>query len=112
MACLLPLLPTKTRYLLLLQSSNLADQSDGYTTLGSMGQGIKICKAYLQDSTGNWGGSLILSTTTAGSTSSSSGQPVDRLTIDSSGLATFTAGQTHCLLGSECVQVEYWVCAG
>ncbi len=71
-----------------------------------MGQGSKICKAYLQDSTGNWGGSLILSTTTAGSTSSSSGQPVDRLTIDSSGLATFTAGQAHCLLGNECVQAE------
>ena len=59
-----------------------------------------FCKAHLQDSTGNWGGSLILSTTTAGSTSSSSGQPVDRLTIDSSGLATFTAGQTNCLLGN------------
>jgi hypothetical protein len=50
----------------------------------------------MQDSTGNWGGSLILSTTTAGSTSSSSGQPVDRLTIDSSGIATFTAGQKYC----------------
>jgi len=65
----------------------------------------------MQDSTGNWGGSLILSTTTAGSTSSSSGQPVDRLTIDSSGLATFTAGQslsdslsdslfTHCCISN------------
>ena len=35
-----------------------------------------------------------MSTSTAGSSSSSSaGQPVDRLTIDSSGLATFTAGE-------------------
>ncbi len=48
----------------------------------------------IQDATGSTGGSLILSTTTAGSTSSSSGQPVDRLTIDSSGLASFTAGQS------------------
>ncbi len=75
-------------------------------TLDSMGQGSKICKAYLQDSTGNWGGSLVFSTTTAGSSSSSSGQPVDRLTIDSSGLATFTGGQIHCLLSVECVQAE------
>ena len=57
----------------------------------------KACAAFLQDSTGDWGGSLILSTTTAGSSSSAStGQPVDRLTIDSSGLATFTAGQSFC----------------
>ena len=45
-----------------------------------------------QDSTGNLGGSLVLSTSTAGNSSSSAGQPVDRLTIDSTGLATFTAG--------------------
>jgi len=79
-----------------------AHQSGCCLAPGNMQYDCEICKAYLQDSTGNWGGSLILSTTTAGSTSSSSGQPVDRLNIDSSGLATFTAGQTHCLLG-QCV---------
>ena len=54
-----------------------------------------MCKILccFQDATGSTGGSLIVSTTTAGSSSGSSGQPVDRLTIDSSGLATFTAGQ-------------------
>ncbi|KAL3159983.1 hypothetical protein ABBQ38_010371 [Trebouxia sp. C0009 RCD-2024] len=42
-----------------------------------------------QDGTGKWGGSLIFSTSAAGtSSSSSSTQLVDRLTIDSSGLAT------------------------
>ncbi len=92
MTCFVIFAGNKAHYLLLLQSSNLAHPSGSSTTLGSMGQGSNICKARLQDSTGNWGGSLILSTTTAGSTSSSSGQPVDRLTIDSSGLATFTAG--------------------
>ena len=44
----------------------------------------------LQDATGNWGGNLVLSTTAAGST----GTLTDRLTIDSSGLATFTGGLT------------------
>ena len=42
----------------------------------------------MQDATGNWGGSLIFSTTTAGST----GQLVDRLVIDSTGLATLAGG--------------------
>jgi len=90
---LLSLLTTKLFVCYSLQSSNLAHQSGSYMALGSMRQGHEICKAYLQDSIGNWGGSLILSTTTAGSSSSSTtSQPVDRLTIDSSGLATFTAG--------------------
>ena len=46
----------------------------------------------MQDATGNTGGSLVLSTSAGGSTSSSAEQPVDRLTIDSSGLATFSGG--------------------
>ena len=44
----------------------------------------------LQDATGKLGGSLVLSTSSTGSSSVSSGQLVDRLTIDSNGLATFT----------------------
>ena len=48
-----------------------------------------------QDVTGKWGGSLILSTSAAGTDSSStSSQLVDRLTLDSTGLATFTGGLT------------------
>ncbi|KAL3157972.1 hypothetical protein ABBQ32_012372 [Trebouxia sp. C0010 RCD-2024] len=43
----------------------------------------------VNDATGKWGGSLIFSTSTAGTSSAStSTQLVDRLTIDSSGLAT------------------------
>ena len=51
-----------------------------------------------QDGPGNYGGCLVLSTSTAGSSRNSVGQPVDRLTIDSAGLATFTAGQLAVLL--------------
>ena len=54
---------------------------------------MKCARYAAQDETGKTGGSLVLSTSTAGSSSSSAGQPVDRLTIDSNGLATFTAGQ-------------------
>ena len=41
----------------------------------------------VQDAPGNWGGNLIFSTTAAGNT----GQLTDRLTIDTTGLATFTS---------------------
>ena len=48
-----------------------------------------------QDATGKWGGSLIFSTSAAGTSStSSSSQLVDRLTIDSSGLATMSGSLT------------------
>ena len=50
-----------------------------------------------------------MSTTTAGSSSGSNGQPVDRLTIDSSGLATFTAGQTSCV--QYCLQPADLACS-
>ena len=97
----------KAHHLLFSASIKLSAHASGSCLAsGNMQHGYDICKAYLQDSTGNWGGSLILSTTTAGSTSSSSGQPVDRLTIDSSGLATFTAGRIHRLLSIECVQAK------
>ena len=43
----------------------------------------------LQDTTGKLGGSLVFSTTTTGSTSTGSSQLVDRMTIDSTGLASF-----------------------
>ena len=44
-----------------------------------------------QDATGKWGGSLIFSTSAAGTDSTTpSTQLADRLTIDSAGLATFT----------------------
>ena len=42
----------------------------------------------MQDPAGKLGGSLIFSTSSAGSTSTGSGQLVDRLTIDSNGLVT------------------------
>ncbi len=106
MACLLFAANNNTLPAVLCHHQVFAHQSGSCLAPGNMQHDYDICKAYMQDSTGNWGGSLILSTTTAGSTSSSSGQPVDRLTIDSSGLATFTAGQAHCLLGHECVQSE------
>ena len=48
-----------------------------------------------QDVIGKWGGSLIFSTSAAGTDSSStSSQLVDRLTIDNTGLASFTGGLT------------------
>ena len=50
----------------------------------------------MQDATGNWGGSLIFSTTSTGST----GQLTDRLTISSAGLATFSGGVTLSSTGS------------
>ena len=44
-----------------------------------------------KDATGKWGGNLVFSTSTTGTSSTStSTQLVDRLTIDSSGLATFS----------------------
>ena len=48
----------------------------------------------VQDATGSLGGSLILSTSAAGSTSASTSQPVDRLTVDANGLASFTGSVT------------------
>ena len=45
----------------------------------------------MQDAAGKLGGSLIFSTSSTGSTSTGSGQLVDRLTIDSNGLATFAS---------------------
>lgn len=50
----------------------------------------------MQDATGNWGGNLIFSTTSTGS----SGQLTDRLTISSAGLATFSGGVTLNSTGS------------
>ena len=48
-----------------------------------------------QDVNGKWGGSLIFSTSAAGTDSSStSNQLVDRLTIDSGGMASFTGSLT------------------
>ena len=48
-----------------------------------------------QDATGKWGGSLIFSTSAAGTDSTSpSTQLTERLTIDSAGLATFTGSLT------------------
>ena len=43
----------------------------------------------MQDAAGKLGGSLIFSTSATGSTSTGTGQLLDRLTIDSNGLATF-----------------------
>ncbi|KAL3159988.1 hypothetical protein ABBQ38_010376 [Trebouxia sp. C0009 RCD-2024] len=52
-------------------------------------------RSVFTDATGNWGGSLVFSTSTAGTSSSSPGtQLVDRLTIDSSGVARFARDLT------------------
>ncbi|KAL3159984.1 hypothetical protein ABBQ38_010372 [Trebouxia sp. C0009 RCD-2024] len=52
-------------------------------------------RSQFTDAIGNWGGSLIFSTSTAGTSSSSPGtQLVDRLTIDSSGVARFAGNLT------------------
>ena len=49
----------------------------------------------MQDPSGRWGGSLIFSTSSAGSSSATpSGQLTDRLTLDAQGLATFTGSVT------------------
>lgn len=53
---------------------------------------ISLC--VMQDAAGKLGGNLILSTSASGSSSASNSQPVDRLTIDSNGLASFAGSLT------------------